>query len=84
MQNISRATLFAPVTRVEAVRAMSEFSPTSYSLIFVPIVFQVLVAGWSDNGWLSGGHAVRMAMELCEQFWLLQRFRSHLSFISTA
>ncbi len=25
----------------------------------------VLVSGWSDNGWLSGGHAVRMAMELC-------------------
>ncbi|KIM66353.1 hypothetical protein SCLCIDRAFT_1211595 [Scleroderma citrinum Foug A] len=46
VQNISRATLFAPVTRVEAVRAM------------------ILVAGWSDNGWLSGGHAVRMAMEL--------------------
>jgi len=27
-------------------------------------VLQVLVSGWSDNGWLSGGHAVRMAMEL--------------------
>jgi tryptophanase len=26
----------------------------------------VLVSGWSDNGWLSGGHAVRMALELCE------------------
>ena len=26
----------------------------------------VLVSGWSDNGWLSGGHAVRMAMELCK------------------
>lgn len=24
----------------------------------------ILVSGWSDNGWLSGGHAVRMAMEL--------------------
>ncbi|KAG1831013.1 hypothetical protein EV424DRAFT_1373314 [Suillus variegatus] len=24
----------------------------------------VLVSGWSDNGWLSGGHAVLMAMEL--------------------
>lgn len=24
----------------------------------------VLIAGWSENGWLSGGHAVRMAMEL--------------------
>ena len=28
----------------------------------------VLVSGWSDNGWLSGGHAVRMAMELCTPF----------------
>lgn len=26
----------------------------------------VLVSGWSDNGWLSGGHAVRMAVELCK------------------
>ena len=28
--------------------------------------YLVLVSGWSDNGWLSGGHAVRMALELCE------------------
>ncbi|KAJ7900168.1 hypothetical protein B0H14DRAFT_2672565 [Mycena olivaceomarginata] len=46
VQTISRATLFSPVTRHEAVQAM------------------ILVAGWSDDGWLSGGHAVRMAMEL--------------------
>ncbi|KAF8140417.1 hypothetical protein EV363DRAFT_1393324 [Boletus edulis] len=46
VQNISRATLFSPVTRVEAIQAM------------------ILVSGWSDNGWLSGGHALRMAMEL--------------------
>ncbi|THV06007.1 hypothetical protein K435DRAFT_773506 [Dendrothele bispora CBS 962.96] len=45
-QSISCATLFSPVTRVEAVQAM------------------ILVSGWSDNGWLSGGHAVRMGMEL--------------------
>ena len=25
----------------------------------------MIVSGWSDNGWLSGGHAVRMALELC-------------------
>ena len=30
-------------------------------------IFLVLVSGWSDNGWLSGGHAVRMAMEICKQ-----------------
>lgn len=46
VQNIARASLFAPVLRVEAIQAM------------------ILVSGWSDNGWLSGGHAVRMAMEL--------------------
>lgn len=28
-------------------------------------ITSVLVSGWSDNGWLSGGHAVRMAAELC-------------------
>ncbi|KAL5494991.1 hypothetical protein ACEPAI_453 [Sanghuangporus weigelae] len=51
-QTISCATLFAPVTRQEAVQAM------------------ILVSGWSDNGWLSGGHAVRMAAELSmHQAW---------------
>jgi len=30
-------------------------------------ICSVILSGWSDNGWLSGGHAVRMAMELCEQ-----------------
>ncbi|KAI5124176.1 hypothetical protein M0805_000982 [Coniferiporia weirii] len=52
VQTISCATLFAPVTRQEAVQAM------------------ILVSGWSDNGWLSGGHAVRMAAELSmHQAW---------------
>ncbi|KAF5323314.1 hypothetical protein D9611_005748 [Ephemerocybe angulata] len=58
VQNIARASLFAPVVRAEAVQAM------------------ILVSGWSDNGWLSGGHAVRMAMELSmHQAWprLLER-----------
>lgn len=61
VQNISCATLFAPVSRVEAVQAM------------------ILVSGWSDNGWLSGGHAVRMAMELSlHKAWpkLLRRMQS--------
>lgn len=34
----------------------------------------VLVSGWSDNGWLSGGHAVRMALELCERQELHRTF----------
>jgi hypothetical protein len=34
----------------------------------------VLVSGWSDNGWLSGGHAVRMALELCEYLGLHRTF----------
>ncbi|KAG8219668.1 hypothetical protein J3R82DRAFT_623 [Butyriboletus roseoflavus] len=61
VQNISRATLFSPVTRIEAIQAM------------------ILVSGWSDNGWLSGGHAVRMAMELSlHKAWpkLLRRMQS--------
>lgn len=39
----------------------------------------VLVSGWSDNGWLSGGHAVRMALELSmHKAWpkLLRRLRA--------
>lgn len=38
------------------------------SLIVLPLAHRVsvLVSGWSDNGWLSGGHAVRMAMEICK------------------
>ena len=40
----------------------------------------VLVSGWSDNGWLSGGHAVRMAMEIglfhcVGLLWMLMLFR---------
>ncbi|KAI6095508.1 hypothetical protein EDD16DRAFT_1678199 [Pisolithus croceorrhizus] len=64
VQTISKATLFAPVTRVEAVQAM------------------ILVSGWSDNGWLSGGHAVRMAMELSlHKAWprLLRRMQNRSS-----
>jgi hypothetical protein len=34
----------------------------------------VLVSGWSDNGWLSVGHAVRMAMELCTIFFPSGRY----------
>ena len=42
-------------------------------LIFLP----VLVSGWSDNGWLSGGHAVRMAMEICMSRYISSRTSSH-------
>jgi hypothetical protein len=35
------------------------------------VTLLVLVSGWSDNGWLSGGHAVRMAMELCTLLYSL-------------
>ncbi|KAH0838170.1 hypothetical protein J3R83DRAFT_6421 [Lanmaoa asiatica] len=64
VQNISRATLFSTVTRVEAIQAMSERFITSNVCRWSYCVLIVLVSGWSDNGWLSGGHAVRMAMEL--------------------
>ncbi|KZV93797.1 hypothetical protein EXIGLDRAFT_716777 [Exidia glandulosa HHB12029] len=39
----------------------------------------ILVSGWSDNGWLSGGHAVRMALELgMHKAWpkLLKRMKA--------
>jgi len=47
---ISCATLFSPVLRQEAVQAM------------------IIIAGWGagpkDSGWLSCGHATRMAQEI--------------------
>ena len=66
VQAISSATLFAPVVRSETVQSMSlSFSEFIRSLLINVLPLLVLVSGWSDNGWLSGGHAVRMAMELC-------------------
>lgn len=50
VHEITCATLFAPVVRQEAVQAM------------------IMVAGWGagprDSGWLTCGHATRMALEL--------------------
>ncbi len=42
--------------------------PTLYqaNLNLEQVQAMVLVSGWSDNGWLSGGHAVRMALQLCK------------------
>lgn len=69
VQAISSATLFAPVVRSEAVQSMSSsFFECIRLLIIDAFLLLVLVSGWSDNGWLSGGHAVRMAMELCPSF----------------
>ena len=53
------------MTRQEAVQAMSEWLLCVLSSVVKLISRLVLVSGWSDNGWLSGGHAVRMALELC-------------------
>lgn len=50
--------------RPEAVQSMSQSK--LFNLGHSNSRELVLVAGWSDNGWLSGGHAVRMAMELCK------------------
>ena len=67
VHNIAKATLFAPVLHAETIQAMSKSSVDP----MVDVITErwatslVLVSGWSDNGWLSGGHAVRMAMELC-------------------
>jgi len=65
VQSISCATLFAPVMRCEVIQSMS-MSPFSSIPSLNEDIYSVLVSGWSDNGWLSGGHAVRMAMEHCK------------------
>lgn len=67
VQAISCATLFAPVMRSEAVQSMSWLIHLPFIRLTHVSCPLVLVSGWSDNGWLSGGHAVRMAMELCKQ-----------------
>ncbi|KAI0375206.1 hypothetical protein BV20DRAFT_1009380 [Pilatotrama ljubarskyi] len=52
------------------LKCLEEVQAISCATLFSPVTRQeavqamVLVSGWSDNGWLSGGHAVRMAMEL--------------------
>lgn len=66
VQAISCASLFSPVMRQEAVQAMGKLEyPACLLYLHTRIV---LVSGWCDNGWLPGGHAVRMAMEICEWF----------------
>ncbi|PCH33943.1 hypothetical protein WOLCODRAFT_130083 [Wolfiporia cocos MD-104 SS10] len=52
------------------LKCQEEVLNISCATLFSPVTRQeavqamILVSGWSDNGWLSGGHAVRMAMEL--------------------
>ncbi|TFK56556.1 hypothetical protein OE88DRAFT_1649912 [Heliocybe sulcata] len=52
------------------LKCQEEVHMISQATLFLPVTRQepvramILVSGWSDNGWLSGGHAVRMAMEL--------------------
>lgn len=49
---------------LEEVQTMARgtlFSPVSR---IEAVQAMILVSGWSENGWLSGGHAVRMALEL--------------------
>ncbi|KAG6885401.1 hypothetical protein C0993_002134 [Termitomyces sp. T159_Od127] len=67
-------------------RILEEVQAISCATLFAPVMrseavqAMILVAGWSDNGWLSGGHAVRMAMELSmHKAWprLLRRMKAH-------
>ncbi|KII93761.1 hypothetical protein PLICRDRAFT_171474 [Plicaturopsis crispa FD-325 SS-3] len=52
------------------LKCLEEVQAISCATLFAPVVrheavqAMILVSGWSDNGWLSGGHAVRMAFEL--------------------
>ncbi|KAF9566152.1 hypothetical protein CPC08DRAFT_658350 [Agrocybe pediades] len=65
-------------------RCLEEVQAISSATLFAPVVrteavqSMILVSGWSDNGWLSGGHAVRMAMELSlHKAWPTLRERIH-------
>lgn len=68
-QRIAVGTLFNPVSRVEAVQAMSEWMSASALTI-------ALLAAFSDSGWLSGGHAVRMAIDMGINKSFIQLLRS--------
>lgn len=50
--------------------AGNEYVCYRVDIAYLTYALLVLVSGWSDNGWLSGGHAVRMAMELCKPILL--------------
>lgn len=67
------------------LKCQEEVHTISQATLFLPVTRQepvramILVSGWSENGWLSGGHAVRMAMELSmHKAWpkLLRRMQS--------
>ncbi|ELU38811.1 hypothetical protein AG1IA_07159 [Rhizoctonia solani AG-1 IA] len=51
-------------------KCRAEVEEISRHTLFTPVVRQeavqamVLVSGWSTNGWLPGGHAVRMGLEI--------------------
>ncbi|RDB29536.1 Transcriptional activator of proteases prtT [Hypsizygus marmoreus] len=66
-------------------KILEEVQSISCATLFAPVMrteavqAMILVSGWSDNGWLSGGHAVRMAMELSmHKAWpkLLRRMKA--------
>ncbi|KAF9456161.1 hypothetical protein BDZ94DRAFT_1292962 [Collybia nuda] len=70
------------------IKILEEVQAISCATLFAPVVrneavqAMILVSGWSDNGWLSGGHAVRMAMELSmHKAWpkLLRRMKASKS-----
>ncbi|KAI9461022.1 hypothetical protein BJY52DRAFT_1117821 [Lactarius psammicola] len=67
-------------------KCLQEVQTISCATLFAPVLrveavqAMILVSGWSDNGWLSGGHAVRMALELSlHNAWpkLLRRMQSN-------
>ncbi|KAH9937267.1 uncharacterized protein B0H18DRAFT_969848 [Fomitopsis serialis] len=69
-----------------SLKCQEEVQAISCATLFSPVTRQeavqamILVSGWSDNGWLSGGHAVRMAMELSmHKAWpeLLKRMKAN-------
>jgi len=68
------------------LKCQEEVQNISCASLFTPVTRQeavqamILVSGWSNNGWLSGGHAVRMAMEISmHKAWpeLFRRMRAN-------
>ncbi|EJU00144.1 hypothetical protein DACRYDRAFT_117704 [Dacryopinax primogenitus] len=66
-------------------RLMEEVKMISSNTLWLPVARRevvqasIVVAGWSTNGWLLGGHAIRMALELgIHKAWprLLKKIRS--------
>ena len=72
---LAKGTLFADVTRIEAIQAMSEFHSLQSK-----IDLSVILATFTDRGWLPGGHAIRMGLDMGLDQAFSQLLRSGMGF----